>query len=60
MSEHFEDEAEMPSDDERDVLDQLLDSSLDEERYEFMSVMTELRVQAPHVEAYREHFTNSD
>jgi AcrR family transcriptional regulator len=67
MSKHFEDEAEIPIDDDRDALDQLqdhlnhlLDPSLDEERYEFMSAMTELRAQAPHDEAYRAHFTKSD
>jgi AcrR family transcriptional regulator len=67
MIEHFKNEAEAPIDDETGALDQLqehldrlLDPSIDEERYEYMSAMTELRAQAPHDEAYRTHFTNSD
>jgi AcrR family transcriptional regulator len=67
MIEHFESEAEIPTDDSTQILDQLqdhldrlLDPALDKERYEFMSAMTELRAQAPHDEAYREHFTRSD
>lgn len=41
-------------------LDHLLALTLEGERYEFMSAMTELQGQAPHNEAYREHFTKTD
>jgi AcrR family transcriptional regulator len=65
MIEHFE--SEVPIDDSDNAsdqlqahLDHLLASTLDEERYEFMSAMTELRAQAPHNEAYRERFTKTD
>ena len=66
MIEHFENEAEIPIDTGKTALDQLqdhldhlLDPTIDEERDEMMSAMTELRGQAPHNEAYREHFTKS-
>lgn len=65
MIEHFE--TEIPVENSIDaheqlqsLLDHLLAPTLDEERYEFMSAMTELRAQAPHNEAYRNHFTKSD
>lgn len=42
------------------LLDHVLSGSLDDERYALVSALTELRAQAPHDEAYREHFTRSD
>lgn len=65
MIEHFE--TEIPVEDSTDALDQLqtlldhlLAPQLETERYEFTSAMTELRAQAPHNEAYRDHFSKSD
>lgn len=66
MIDHFENETDISIDTEKTALDQLqnhldhlLDPTIDEERHEIMSALTELRGQAPHNEAYREHFTKS-
>lgn len=65
MIDHFE--TEIPVEETTDalnqlqtLLDHLLAPSLETERYEFTSAMTELRAQAPHNEAYRDQFTKSD
>lgn len=65
LLDHFK--TDVPSDDPADghahlqaLLDHALPESLDEERAEFASAMTELRAQAPHDEAYRDQFTRTD
>lgn len=65
MIEHFENE--VPIDTSKNAseqlqapLDHLLVPTFEEDRYEFMSAMIELRAQASHNEAYREHFTKTD
>jgi len=44
----------------RAVLDHVLPDDLDDDRREFTSAMIELRAQAAHDPAYREHFTRSN
>lgn len=64
MIEHMETEVPVRnSTDARDQLETFLDrvfAPFDDERSEFMSAMIELRAQAAHSEAYRDHFTKSD
>ncbi|NHN58776.1 MULTISPECIES: TetR/AcrR family transcriptional regulator [Halorussus] len=44
----------------RTMLDQILDPAIEDEHYEFTGAMMELRAQASHDEAYRDHFTRTD
>jgi AcrR family transcriptional regulator len=44
----------------RNLIDFVLAADIDEERRQFRQAMVELRAQAAHDEAYREHFTESD
>lgn len=42
------------------ILDHILPDSPDDDRLGFLRIMIEIRAQAAHDEAYREHFTRSD
>ncbi|NHN48427.1 TetR family transcriptional regulator [Halostella sp. JP-L12] len=53
-------ESEDPEPRLRSLIDYVVPVDIDDERREFRKAMVELRAQAAHDEAYRDHFTESD